>query len=420
MLAVDPTLPLDIGFQLTVAGTFSIVAFASRIMPLARPLPPPFREAFSVTVAAQVGTVPIVVIGFHVLSWTGLLANTLVLPLLPLLIGLGFLLGTLSSLVVAAAPLGAMSCVLLRGVVLTAETVNRIPNPPLPPHSPPWVAAYYSLLAAAAYRVFRRHGWAPASERPILKRELLLALLVAASALTITRVYAGDGVPSGPYWLGSGDAMLLRSSSMTALIDGSKQPFELLVALGDTLPYQTRTIDLVIVTDPRANNIAGLTAVLQHYRIGEVLDVGAQYPSATYARWRVELRSRHIPVYALRTGAAVTVGKADVVALGPDALYPLPQDSAGMLRVTLDRHTYLIATAASLREQREAIFRPIHLRSDVLVIDGKQDPDPAFLAAVRPSLTYSQATLRTSIPHRPLSRAMPITPPASVTRAPVP
>jgi len=182
--------------------------------------------------------------------------------------------------------------------------------------------------------------------------------------------------------------MLLQSDFRVVLIDGSAKPFDLLERIGQILPYPNRTIDLIVVTDPRAENVAGLRGVLTHYRVAHVLDVGVEYPSATYAGWRADCRSRRIPVDALRTGASVRIGPVSIRALGPDGVDPRPQDSAGVLQITGPGIDVLDAGVASRREQLESVFRPIGLTAKTLVFDGKQGLDRNFLKAVRPVATY--------------------------------
>jgi hypothetical protein len=87
-------------------------------------------------------------------------------------------------------------------------------------------------------------------------------------------------------------------------------------------------------------------------------------------------------VYALRTGAGLTVGSARLSAIGPDAVYPQPRDSIGLLRVTFPGRRVLLAGAASQREMLEAVFRPVQLRADVLVLDAGTTPPRAFLRHV--------------------------------------
>jgi beta-lactamase superfamily II metal-dependent hydrolase len=193
------------------------------------------------------------------------------------------------------------------------------------------------------------------------------------------------------YWLGSGHAFLLRTGGTTALIDGSSKPFQLLERLGQVLPFNTRTIDLVVVTDPRASNVSGVEAVLAHYQVSEVLDVGAEYASTTYARWRADLRSRGVPVYALRTGASARIGSVLMTSLGPDALYSNPADCIGLVRLAGPHRTVLLVGSASPREQLEAVFRPIHLHADTLVMDGSKGYVPSFLRAVHPATMLTRA-----------------------------
>jgi beta-lactamase superfamily II metal-dependent hydrolase len=179
------------------------------------------------------------------------------------------------------------------------------------------------------------------------------------------------------------------------------------------LPYSTHTIDLVIVTDPRSSNVAGLDALLSHYSVSEVLDVGSQYPSTTYARWRGHLREQRVPTFALRTGARVRLPGVTVTALGPDAVTSRPQDSAGLLRISMRGRSLLVAGTASPREQREALFRGISLRADALLVDGAEGLDPDFRNAVQPRLVLTTHTGRIShaVPLRSGS-TVPITLPA--------
>jgi beta-lactamase superfamily II metal-dependent hydrolase len=266
----------------------------------------------------------------------------------------------------------------------------RVPaQVPVATVSPVFTVMYYVFLAALTYLLLRRVHWAPVGQWHGRMAEVSLALVCGASTLSISMVHASGDMQDRLEWLGTGESILLQSRGMTALIDGSPQPFVLLERLGEALPANMHSIDLMIVTDPRAGNISGLQEVLRHYRIEEVLDVGAEYPSVTYARWRADLRSRRIPAYALRTGAATKVGAATITALGPDNLYPNTHDCIGLLRITMNSRSYLLAGAASRREQLEAIFRPIHLRSNVLVIVGKSGYESRFVLEVRPSSSYA-------------------------------
>jgi competence protein ComEC len=386
---------------ISAVGTFAIVAFsvpAGRMIPsipfpqrfsrgdVDAPspgihiLPSPFREALTVTVAAQLGTLPIAVIGFHLLSATGPLANAIVLPFLPLVILLGFALGALSGVSFLAAPVATLAYALLHAAVRVATTLAHLGVPPLSSVSPAETAIYYALLAGLAWVLLRRLQWVPEMPFASRARELGIAGVVSLGLVSVSLAGASGVCATSLTWLGTGNAMLLQSGGMSALIDGSNHPFALLERLGSLLPYRSRSIDLIVVTDPRSGNVSGLQAVLQHYVVGEVLDVGAEYPTGTYASWRADLRARHIPVYALRTGASVTLGASSLTTLGPDAVYPKPQDSAGLVRIKLPHRTVLLATGADRREEHEAVFRGVALHADTAVVGPRSDS--AFLQAV--------------------------------------
>lgn len=86
MLLFDPRLLQNIGFELSFLGTAGILLLAGRV---ASRLPGPrfLVEPFSVTVGAQLATVPVMAASFGTISFVGPVANALALPLLPLIIG---------------------------------------------------------------------------------------------------------------------------------------------------------------------------------------------------------------------------------------------------------------------------------------------------------------------------------------------
>lgn len=387
MVALDPMLPWDLGFQLSTVGTFSIVALSDPFLRLFRFVPSPFREALGVTLAAQLGTIPIVAGGFHSISLIGPIANALVLPLLPLMIALGFLLGLVANLSLLAAPLAALAYAGTHTIVWLSRLLAASPAA-VPVSAPTGTlsSVYYAALGGVAWFLLRRAGWAPLGQWSSRVREVALALLLVASVVTASHAQAT--VPDRLVYLGSGTSLLLQSSGRTAVIDGSSRPLAFLSVLGEQLGMRVRSIDLIVVTDPRATNVAALLALLDHYRVKVVMDVGSQYPSRTYADWRRALRSRHILVYALRTGATAQVGRITLRALGPDGLCYAPPNCAGMLRLTGNHHSILLATHADRQEQEDAVFGRASLHASTLFLSNASRSSPDFLRAVHPRAVW--------------------------------
>ena len=65
--------------------------------------------------------------------------------------------------------------------------------------------------------------------------------------------------------VGQGDATLIRQGSFEILIDGGPSPQAINNALGKILPYWDRSIELVVMTHPHADHLAGLVEVLGRY-----------------------------------------------------------------------------------------------------------------------------------------------------------
>ena len=389
MVGLQPDLISDIGFQLSTIGTFAIVAFTPPLSRLFSRVPSPFRESLSVTLAAQLGTLPVVAIGFGTVSAIGPIANALVLPLLPLLIIFGFVLGAIGGIPGLAAPLAGVTSALLHFVLTLTVWLARVPafhtGGPL---GVPAIAAYYVALAVIAGWLLRKSNWAPVAQWASRGREVLIAGAVGLTLLSASEAMATTVQPAQLVWLGSGEAILLTTPHRAVLIDGSPHPLALLRGLGSRLLGRSRELDAVIVTDPRGSNITGLRAVIARYAVREVLDVGTEYPSATYAAWRSDLEHRHIPVTALRTGVAISVEGVNLAAIAPDDVCSVPVNCVGMLRIVVGPHTVLLAGSSSAREQREALFRRVPISADTLVFTTTKAHDALFTRRSARSATH--------------------------------
>ncbi len=111
MCLFNPQLPWDVSFQLSFAATLGLMLFADPLQGwlkalLSRRLPKetsnrltgPLSEYFLFTLAAQVTTLPVILLQFSRLSLTSLLANPLVLPVQPAVL-VGGMLTTLLGMV---------------------------------------------------------------------------------------------------------------------------------------------------------------------------------------------------------------------------------------------------------------------------------------------------------------------------------
>ena len=69
--------------------------------------------------------------------------------------------------------------------------------------------------------------------------------------------------------IGQGDAILVEApSGATMLVDGGPDPELTLRRLGANLPFFARRIDLLVLTHPHQDHVAGLVDVLDRFHVG--------------------------------------------------------------------------------------------------------------------------------------------------------
>ena len=122
LVLIDPAMAGEVGFQLSFVAVASIIL----LFPLAKRLYYPRRKVlrylvdlFYVSLAAQIGLMPLILLYFHRFSWGFLVANLAVIPLLTVILGVGF---TAILLVAAGLPAG----ILLKGLDVLLQAMWQI------------------------------------------------------------------------------------------------------------------------------------------------------------------------------------------------------------------------------------------------------------------------------------------------------
>ena len=128
LVLVDPMLPRSLGFQLSVGASLGLCLLAA---PVAARLPGPrwLTEAMGVTVAAQLGVVPVLTVAFGGVPLVGVLANLLAVPIAGPLTAWGITAGLVAG--VAGAPVDALlhlpSVVMLDWLLGVARRAAQVP-----------------------------------------------------------------------------------------------------------------------------------------------------------------------------------------------------------------------------------------------------------------------------------------------------
>jgi competence protein ComEC len=209
---------------------------------------------------------------------------------------------------------------------------------------PPWnvVGGAIAGLLPVVVLLARRRGWlrAPvpsasstsAHPKPAAAREAgppaTRTTKFAAAALAVSLVAGGLAISHRPDGstkvtvldVGQGDAILVEGDrGGRMLVDGGPDPDRLLIELDNRLPPWDRRIDVVVLTHPHEDHVAGLALLLSRYRIGRVFEPGMRGPGPGYVAWNAALdRAGAPPRGNLVTGDRVAVDDLQFQVLWPD------------------------------------------------------------------------------------------------------
>lgn len=151
LLLARPQWLFEVGFQLSYLAVFAIVLLQPRIAPLFHPRNRILKYLWSlltVTLAAQIGVMPLSLFYFHQFPGLFFLSNLLILPLLGILMGFGILvicLGLLNTLPDFLAETLNLSIRLLNELVALVAAREEFVFKDIP-FSLPWLFSIYSLL----------------------------------------------------------------------------------------------------------------------------------------------------------------------------------------------------------------------------------------------------------------------------------
>lgn len=154
MVAINPlVLQYDAGFQLSVVATIGLVSITPLVLSKLSPLPTIIKEALATTVAATIAVFPLIVFNFGGFSLFTILANLLVVPLVPITMFVGFITLLIYSIAPFLSFIGLVSFVFTRVLVNIINFFGSLPYAfvELPVISPIWPVLYYLILIVGIY-----------------------------------------------------------------------------------------------------------------------------------------------------------------------------------------------------------------------------------------------------------------------------
>lgn len=411
-LAWNPRAAQDAGWQLSFAAVVALIALVPLLVARLRRarVPHALAAAVAVTVAATLGTAPLIALHFERLSLVSLPANVLAAPAVAAVMWLGAVAGTLGQVAPGlASPVATIAAVPLAYLTWLADRAAALPFAQLSIGSPGVggvVAAY--LAAGAALLVWHRRQ-ARRSEQKGLRsgrdrrrRRLALALL-AAAALAAVAWHARAPAPPRDLTvsfldIGQGDATLIQHGATTVLVDTGPREGPILARLREA---GVRRIDVLVATHAAADHDGAAAEVLAAHPVGLVLD-GEE--TTAPKRSMLGLAARHrVRRLATDSGQVIRSGPLELRVLWPrrEPSAPSgaePNDRATVLHVR-DAGFDLLLTADAESNVTAGLGLPA-VEAMKVAHHGSEDGGlPALLERVRPRVAVIPVGAHNSYGH---------------------
>ena len=421
MLLAAPPVLWDVGFQLSLLATGGLIWFGAPIERRLHRWPPWIREPVALTLAAQLTTLPVILVNFERLSLVAPIANVLVVPFVPvamLFSAIASVAGVLDRafhVPVAGDALtwvaGGAAWLVLRVIVWLGTTVASVPHAAVDVSLPPALAVAWLPMLAMASWAFRDPEGPPAAvpsdAKPgrlgAMARRLARPLPIGGGLIVLLLAIALGSRPDGLLHItvldvGQGDSILVEApDGTTMLVDGGPDPELALRRLGEHLPFFDRDIDVVVLTHAHQDHVAGLVDVVDRFRVDGFLDAAIPFENAAHHRLVADIAiDPDLAVTVARAGQTFTLGATTTV----EVVYPTEADAVGPIPaedinngsiVMVVRHggfTALLTGDAGAPVERLLIERGLLPAVDFLKVGhhgSASATTPELLGVVRPT-----------------------------------
>lgn len=202
--------------------------------------------------------------------------------------------------------------------------------------------------------------------------------------------------------IGQGDATFIETPARhQILIDGGPSS-EVLEKLAGEMPFYDRSIDLIILTHPEHDHLAGLIEVLKRYEVKNILWTGVVKDTADYNAWLKAVKEEGARIFIAKSGQ-------EIKTTGPDQInflifYPLEQtegqaqkdtnDTSIVTKLVFKENSFLFAGDVSKSAEREILGAGLDIDSDVLKVahhGSKTSSAEEFIEKVSPEIAVISA-----------------------------
>lgn len=308
ILVIWPESPWSLSFQLSFGATWAIVALHG---PLASLFPAAFQRADSrigrwivsplcASLAAQLGTGPLIAYSFQQLALGAVVANLVVVPLLAVAVSLGLLAALTGWILPSVATLfNAANYLVLVGLI---ELVSWWASLPFASVAVPRPGSLFVAVATALCLLgplLSHKAWA--------RKAAIFAALIWLNVAVWTYALRSRDLEIVFLDVGQGDSAFVRfPDGKTMVVDGGGRNAYFDYGEQVLLPFLrymgVRRVDVVVASHSHNDHIGGLVALLEQMEVGHFLDSGQVYDSWTAGRLRELIAERGVRYHRVAAG----------------------------------------------------------------------------------------------------------------------
>jgi competence protein ComEC len=386
LLLLNPSSLFDAGFQLTYVATLSIILFTPPLLKKLPRLPLKATELACLSVTAALGVAPLIARNFNRVTLSSLLLNFVAIPLVGLIMGIGYAFLPFAAVFPAAA--GPPAAVLGFLVAVFARISHALdPFPFLSfrvPTPRAWIVFGYFLFLGLTL------------VRPRFRGQRVL--VGAGFSLFFFVLVVSPFRPGSPELrvtmidVGQGESLLVEfPGRRTMLIDGgglAASSFDVGERVVSPVLWRKgiKKVDYLVLTHPHPDHLDGLVAVAGNFRIGEFWE---GWPARAEGLYADLLRALPAGVIRRRCGRGFHrwEGEVSIAVIHPEL--PATAGISGWMTAKVDPQAKPGAPAA-------ALARDLYPRASTAKVDPRAKPGAPAAAGNDSSLVIRIALGRTA------------------------
>ena len=401
LMILAAPLALSWGFALSVLATAGLIligpwfkAVLSRSYPTDL-LPDGVRTALAITMAAQVGALPVLAAMGTSVGPIAIPANLLAMPAVPAVT----ILGLLAALFSGPLPHVASSIAWLAGwpAGWIATVAHRSADAstgswPLPPG---WwgTVTLLMLLAVAIWALSSRTLRSNWQVIPVQGRRVVIAASCVVTALWILAPADRRSWPP-PNWIllacdvGQGDAIIVRQDSAVVVVDAGPDPARVDTCLRGAGVSEISTL---VVSHFHRDHVGGIEGVLAGRSVQHIVGTPLREPTEEYEKVRAAAQAQSISVEALTAGGVVRTGNITLTSLWPKRIIRSgspPNNASLVLVVEVDGLRVLLTGDIEPEAQSAIMSAPGDFDVAKVPHHGSRNQHPRFAAWASASVAF--------------------------------